>query len=325
MKYSTWIFGLCLVSSFGPLIAQAQGKFDLSEHKVSFVTVAPDVQLEVLDWGGEGPALILLTGMGDNAHVFDWFAYQFNDRFHVYGITRRGFGKSSQPADGYDIATRVRDDLAVLDSLKIKDAIFMGHSIAATELNKLGADYPDRVKKLVYLDGMDLGAGDWSKLPQPPGPPEGTPADLESIQRLAAADARDSGFRRPLAALSDTVRTDAAGKIIGAVTSPEIYAKLMKGIERADLVRIHAPTLAILNRVSPKFRAPYYGDLSAAKQREYDGCISALSKWIGGQIDRFRREVKGSKVIELHDANHYIFIVNEAMVVREVRKFLLEK
>ena len=325
MKYSTWIFGLCLVSSFGPLIAQAQGKFDLSEHKVSFVTVAPDVQLEVLDWGGEGPALILLTGMGDNAHVFDGFAYQFNDKFHVYGITRRGFGRSSQPADGYDIATRVRDDLAVLDSLKIKDAVFMGHSIAATELNKLGADYPDRVKKLVYLDGMDLGAGDWSKLPQPPGPPEGTPADLESVQRLAAADARDSGFRRPLAALSDTVRTDAAGKIIGAVTSPEIYGKLLKGFERANLVRIEAPALAILNRVSPKFRAPYYGDLSPAKQKEYDGCITALSKWIGGQIDRFRREVKGSKVIELHDANHYIFIVNEAMVVREVRKFLLEK
>src|SRR5262249_17747274 len=26
--------------------------FDTSEHKVSFVTVEPDVQLEVLDWGG---------------------------------------------------------------------------------------------------------------------------------------------------------------------------------------------------------------------------------------------------------------------------------
>jgi len=36
--------------------------------------------------------MILLTGAGDNAHVYDEFAYQFTDRFHVVGITRRGFG-----------------------------------------------------------------------------------------------------------------------------------------------------------------------------------------------------------------------------------------
>src|SRR5881227_1848113 len=56
---------------------------DTSGHKVSFVTVEPGVQLEVLDWGGTGEPLVLLTGVGDNAHVFDQFAYQFNDRFHV--------------------------------------------------------------------------------------------------------------------------------------------------------------------------------------------------------------------------------------------------
>ena len=64
-----------------------------SGHKVSFVAVEPGVRLEVLDWGGKGQALVLLTGIGDNAHVFDEFAYQFTDRFHVIGITRRGFGR----------------------------------------------------------------------------------------------------------------------------------------------------------------------------------------------------------------------------------------
>ena len=38
---------------------------DTSGHKVSFVTVEPGVQLEVLDWGGTGQTLVLLTGMGD--------------------------------------------------------------------------------------------------------------------------------------------------------------------------------------------------------------------------------------------------------------------
>ena len=40
---------------------------DTSGHKVSFVTVEPGVQLEVLDWGGTGQTLVLLAGMGDNA------------------------------------------------------------------------------------------------------------------------------------------------------------------------------------------------------------------------------------------------------------------
>ena len=163
-------------------------RFDTSGHRVRFVTVEPGVQLEVLDWGGTGETLVLLTGLGDNAHVFDQFAYQFNDRFHVIGITRRGFGRSSQPAHGYDLATRARDDIAVLDKLNIREAVFVGHSIAGTELSKLGAAYPDRVKKLVYLDALDIGSGGWATLPQPPPAPELTAADVESVQRLSAAD-----------------------------------------------------------------------------------------------------------------------------------------
>ena len=42
---------------------------DNAGHKATFVTVEPDVQLEVLAWGGTGDALVLLTGLGDNAHV----------------------------------------------------------------------------------------------------------------------------------------------------------------------------------------------------------------------------------------------------------------
>src|SRR5436309_464765 len=116
---------------------------DTSGHKVSFVTVEPGVRLEVLDWGGTGQTLVLLTGVGDNAHVFDQFAYQFTDRFHVIGITRRGFGRSSQPAHGYDLDTRARDDITVLDKLNIREAVFVRHSVSGTELNKIGAVYPD--------------------------------------------------------------------------------------------------------------------------------------------------------------------------------------
>ncbi len=46
---------------------------------------------------------------------------------------------------------------------------------------------------------------------------------------------------------------------------------------------------------------------------------------IQAAIQRFRSGVKNSQVIELHNTCHYVFIVDEALVVREMRKFLLEE
>ena len=72
--------------------------YDTTPYKaVRFVKVAPHVNLEVLDWGGSGETMVLLTGLGDNAHVYDYFAFQFTDFFHVIGITRLGFCHRASP------------------------------------------------------------------------------------------------------------------------------------------------------------------------------------------------------------------------------------
>jgi pimeloyl-ACP methyl ester carboxylesterase len=301
------------------------GCFDTSGHKVSFVTVEPNVQLEVLDWGGPGQTLVLLTGLGDNAHVYDQFAYQFTDRFHVIGITRRGYGRSSQPAHGYDLDTRARDDVAVLDKLAIRQAVFVGHSVAGTELSKLAAVYPDRVKKLVYLDALDIGSGGWASLPQPPPAPEYSPGDLESVQRLAAAFARFDGYRKPLAAICNMVRMDSSGRVLGPITPPEIPKKIQAGLQPAEYGRIQARALGIFSKITPQFRMPYCWYLDPAKQQDFDRSIKSLSQWVEGAIERFRSGVKNSRVIELPNANHYVFVTDEALVVREMRKFLLEE
>ena len=60
-------------------------------------------------------------------------------------------------------------------------------------------------------------------------------------------------------------------------------------------------------------------------QEEFNRNINSLAKWIEGAIQRFRAGVKNSRVIELHNTWHYMFIVDEALVVRETRKFLLEE
>jgi len=90
---------LLLVSITGRLSAQEPALWrDPSPHSVQFITVEDNVKLEVLDWGGAGRALVLLTGLGNTAHVFDEFAPKLTPDYHVYGITRRGYGASGAPA-----------------------------------------------------------------------------------------------------------------------------------------------------------------------------------------------------------------------------------
>ena len=146
-------FVCVLLALLGSIRAQQPAAWhDPSPHKIQFVTVDKGVRLEVLDWGGAGRPLVLIPGMGNNAHVFDDFAPKLAVRYRVYGITRRGFGASSQPDSGYR-ADRLGDDvLAVLDALKLKMPVLVGHSLGGEELSSVASRHPDRVAGLVYLD-----------------------------------------------------------------------------------------------------------------------------------------------------------------------------
>lgn len=123
-----------------------------SHYRQRFVSVDDGVKLEVLDWGGSGRPLVLLAGLGNSAHVFDMIAPELAHHFHVYGITRRGFGASSVPKTGYTPERLSDDVMAVLKSLDIHRPIIVGHSIAGEELSAIGNRFPDRVAGLVYLD-----------------------------------------------------------------------------------------------------------------------------------------------------------------------------
>jgi pimeloyl-ACP methyl ester carboxylesterase len=122
---------------------------------IAFIQVEPNVKLEVLDWGGTGRAVVLLAGNTRTAHDFSEFAPRLASTYHVYGITRRGFGNSSAPASGYS-ADRLGDDvLAVIDSLGLTRPVLAGHSLAGEELSSIGSRQADKVAGLVYLDAAN--------------------------------------------------------------------------------------------------------------------------------------------------------------------------
>src|SRR5262249_24984956 len=125
---------------------------DPSPHRVQFVTVEENVRLEVLDWGGSGRPLVLLAGLGNTAHVFDEFTPKLVGDYHVYGITRRGYGSSSRLQSGYSASRLAEDVLAVLDALKLTHPVLAGHSFGGEELTVLGMRYSGRIAGLIYMD-----------------------------------------------------------------------------------------------------------------------------------------------------------------------------
>ena len=216
--------------------------WDTTPHETRFVRVEPGVRLEVLDWGGEHKpqTMVLLTGLGDNAHVYDQFAQQFTDSFHVIGITRRGFFPSSQPSKGYDVETRARDDIAVLDALRISRATFVGHSLAGSELAKLGEVYGNRVEKLVFLDAADLADRFSPSRAEPPG--QGalfTGAALQSLQAYQAASARYSALRKPDAAVCIDVVFGPKGEFVDSKTPDWVSDR--GWYDRVDMPNAHRP------------------------------------------------------------------------------------
>jgi non-heme chloroperoxidase len=177
---------------------------DRSPHTIRFVTVEESVRLEVLDWDGGGRSVVLLAGGGNTAHVFDELAPKLANDYHVYAITRRGFGASGFSASDNPVDSLRDDVLAVLGALKLERPVLVGHSIAGAELSAVASSHSDRVAGLIYLEAgypyaFDNGKGPKMKEFQTAGPrlPNPSESDLASFSSLQKWDAEVFGFSRP--------------------------------------------------------------------------------------------------------------------------------
>lgn len=300
---------------------------DASPHTVEFVTVDENVRLEVLEWGGSGPSVVLLPGGGNTAHVFDGFAPKLAVSCHVYGITRRGFGASSVPASGYG-ADRLGDDvLAVLDSLKLKRPVLVGHSLGGEELSSVGSRYPERVAGLIYLDAayqyaFDNGSGGTldelqkSANPQPPPPPPHE-SDLASFSSLQAWFTRVNGITPPEAEFRQGWDSTPDGRVGKRRNSP--MASIMKGVKKYT----HIPAPALVIFAVPHDQGPWIKNHPDPAVREAAKARSAEEVvLVEKQAKAFESGVPGAHIVRLSGAHHYVFLSNEVDVLREIRAFV---
>jgi non-heme chloroperoxidase len=328
---------LLVVLLAGRLSAQKPAWHDPSPHSIQFVTVEDNVRLEVLDWGGSGRPIVLLSGSGNTAHVFDGFAVKLTGVGHVYGITRRGFGSSSKPESGYDDQRLADDVLRVLDSLKIIKPVLAGHSMAGSELTTLGDQHSGRLSGLVYLDaGDDPTDTCWNnpeyhaifaELPTSVmNPPPPTDSDKKTFQAFYDYWRRRTvNFAFPESELRNEYDQKPDGSVGPNRTPNFVRRAIAEGSKKRDYSEIAVPVLAFVpmppsqaNGWSEYYRFQPANDAqSAALEKIYDTdrtCTKQLEQTM-------RTQAPDARIIELSNADHYVFFSNEADVLREMRAF----
>ncbi len=288
----------------GLLLAMQSGAAwrDPSPHQVRFVTVDSSVRLEVLDWGGSGRP-ILFIGCYLTGHVYDDIAPKLTDQFHVYAVTRRGVGASDRPATGYDPQRRADDILEVIGSLGMRKPILIGNSCGGDILHTLGAQHPDRLAGLVYLDAAEDPTLTLADYDAPPVDRAHLPASVAkpAIVVFPEAETRELN-ERPI--------------------DPAIRKAIVDDNKtRPDYARIRVPVLAIyrtttLDQALEQF-PPRNDQERAAFNQGFLGGRAMLAKWQRDLI----AGVPAARIVELPGANLYMFLSNEADILREVRAF----
>ena len=241
---------LCVILSF---VISLTGYSDIySDDAVtrnSLVRIHPGIQLEVIEWCSEGRPLVFLAGLGHAAYVFDEFAPRFCDKYRVVGITRRGYGGSSVPDTGFDLATLADDIRIVLDSLRIDKAILVGHSLGGDEMTRFAGLFPDRVKALIYLDAAHDRVATRDSLKNYPEPasnyPQPTEDDLASLTAFREYYFKVNGVRLPESEFLSICNWNEDGSFGGWKGSGGAYRAISENLEHPDYSKIKAPALAI--------------------------------------------------------------------------------
>jgi non-heme chloroperoxidase len=314
--------GMPLTLNFQRATKETAWVRDPSPHKMQFVTVDTNVKLEVLDWGGSGRPLVLLAGLGNTAHVFDKFALKLTPKYHVYGITRRGFGDSSVPDSGYS-ADRLGDDVfAVIDALKLNRPVLAGHSIAGEELSSIGSRHPEKVAGLIYLDAgyqyafYDRGRGNLildslelqKKLEQL------RPGKGPQDQRSLIHELLQTYIPQLEKALQENLKDLESAPPPDNQPQPKFPAtEIFEGEQK--YTEIHAPLLLIY--AVPHSGYPPLKDPAMRPAAEARDEANA-----NAQAKAFVTAVPQGRVVKLPHANHYVFKSNEADVLREMDAFI---
>jgi pimeloyl-ACP methyl ester carboxylesterase len=111
------------------------------------------IKIQLAVWEGKGKPIICIHGLTANWHFWDCLASALAPHHKVLAMDLRGRGLSDKPLTGYSIEHHCKDILSLIEDLGLKQLALMGHSLGAFISLVFSARYPQRVDRLILVDG----------------------------------------------------------------------------------------------------------------------------------------------------------------------------
>jgi pimeloyl-ACP methyl ester carboxylesterase len=111
-----------------------------------------DARLEALDFGGDGPGVLLLHGLAGTAVEWEDTAAWLTDTHRVVALDQRGHGRSERRPEDVTPAAFVADALETVESLGLAPAIVVGQSLGGLIAFLAASERPDLVSALVVVE-----------------------------------------------------------------------------------------------------------------------------------------------------------------------------
>ncbi|MET0370382.1 MAG: alpha/beta hydrolase [Sphingobium sp.] len=124
----------------------------------SYSFVSQRTRLNYLDWGNAGaPTLVLVHGGRDHARSWDWIARALRHDWHIICPDLRGHGDSAWSPDGAYTMPYFICDLAQLIHQQGDDPVtIVAHSLGGAISLRYAGLYPEKVRRLVAIEGLGL-------------------------------------------------------------------------------------------------------------------------------------------------------------------------
>ena len=88
-----------------------------------------DARLEALDFGGEGPSVLLLHGLAGTAREWEETAAWLSETHRVVALDQRGHGRSERRPADVSREAFVADAVAAIEELALAPAVLIGQSL----------------------------------------------------------------------------------------------------------------------------------------------------------------------------------------------------
>lgn len=129
-------------------------------------TVLNDPQISYIDQGSGEQTIILVHGLASNAGFWRYNIPELSKKYRVIAVDLPGYGKSQKGNYPYSMSFYADQIKNLIEELKLKNVVYVGHSMGGQIGIKLAIKYPTLLNKLILaspagFEEFQRGEGDW--------------------------------------------------------------------------------------------------------------------------------------------------------------------